>query len=109
MRDTTSMLDERGFLRRVASAGPDELMDLVLQAGADEQRVLRIYLGAGQFDQIRALSSRNRAERAGAPKLGNVVVLHGIMGGELTLFEANSEQSIWVNAMRLVQGRFDRL
>src|SRR5262249_45560849 len=43
-----------------------------------------------------------------APR-GNVVVLHGIMGAELSMFDGSGSSLIWVKALRLALGRFDRL
>lgn len=41
--------------------------------------------------------------------LGNVVVLHGIMGGELALFDSDGQDLVWVNLARLAEGQYNRL
>src|SRR5262245_17956062 len=100
------MLNEQAFLQKVAASTPEEIRDAVLHAGVDEERVLRIYLGSGQFDEIRRLGMA--ATLRAAPR-GNVVVLHGIMGAELSMFDGSGSSLIWVKALRLALGRFDRL
>src|SRR5260370_38697122 len=97
------MDNERAYLVRVAAAQPSEFCDLVLQAGVDEQRLLRIYLGDEQFEEIRALAAQTRGLRDATSKRGNVVVLHGIMGGELSLFNDDGQDVVCANAFYLVQ------
>ena len=98
------MDNERAFLARLSAASPETLLEAIRQAGAGERRVLRIALGEAQFDAIAAIGAGPR----GAP-MGNVVVLHGIMGGELTQFTPDDSELIWVNIWHLIEGRFTRL
>lgn len=79
---------ERAFLRQVAAQTPEELKETVLNADAQQERVLRIYLGAGQFDAILRMAAQ-QSVRGAAAKKGNVVVLHGLAGGELTLVNSD--------------------
>ena len=76
---------------------------MVLHADADEQRVLQIYLGQQQYDDIRAMGMQTRGLPAAKPR-GNVVVLHGIMGGELTQFDGNDKSHIWLSIFHLLDG-----
>ena len=102
------MVNERAFLQKISRSTPEDLIEAVSHPSIQEERLLRIYLGSGQFDVIHQMAAQTRG-LAEAP-LGNVVVLHGIMGGELTLFNNDGGQTlIWVQAMRLLQGQFDRL
>ncbi len=104
------MINERAFIAQFSSATPQEMIDMVLHADADEQRVLQIYLGQQQYDDIRAMGMQTRsAAAAPAAPRGNVVVLHGIMGGELSQFLAGAQSQIWLNIFRLMDGQFDRL
>lgn len=98
------MDNERAFLARLSAATPDKLLEAARQADSDERRILRIALGEAQFDSIAALGAGPR----GAP-MGNVVVLHGIMGGELTQFTSTESELIWVNIWHLLEGQFSRL
>jgi pimeloyl-ACP methyl ester carboxylesterase len=96
------MINERAFLAQLESANTEELSQILRRPTVDEERVLEIYFGADRLRRLRslALSTRRRA----LPK-GNVVVLHGIMGGELTVFPKNEDsQFIWLNFLRIVVG-----
>ena len=103
------MDNEDAYLARVSAAQPAEFCAMVLQSSADQQRLLRIYLGDRQFEDIHALAAQSRGLRDAPPKLGNVVVLHGIMGSELSLFNGEGQDLVWVNALHLAEGQFDRL
>lgn len=96
------MINERAFLAQLESANAEELAQILRRPNADEERVLEIYFGANRLRRLRslALSTRRRA----LPK-GNVVVLHGIMGGELTVFPKNEDdQYVWLNFLRIAIG-----
>jgi pimeloyl-ACP methyl ester carboxylesterase len=96
------MIDERAFLAQLESANTDELSQILRRPSADEERMLEIYFGAERLQRLRslALSARRRAVAK-----GNVVVLHGIMGGELTVFPTNqNSQFIWLNFPRVAIG-----
>ena len=104
------MINERALLAKFSSATPQEMIDMVLHADADEQRVLQIYLGQQQYDDIRAMGMQTRGlPAAPAQPRGNVVVLHGIMGGELTLFDEDDKTQIWLSILHLLEGDFDQL
>ncbi len=96
------MIDERAFLAQLESANTDELSQILRRPSADEERMLEIYFGAERLQRLRslALGARRRAVAK-----GNVVVLHGIMGGELTVFPTNqNSQFIWLNFPRVAIG-----
>src|SRR6266480_1838922 len=96
------MIDERAFLAQLESANTDELSQILRRPSADEERLLEIYFGAERLQRLRslALGARRRAVAK-----GNVVVLHGIMGGELTVFPTNqNRQFIWLNFPRVAIG-----
>jgi pimeloyl-ACP methyl ester carboxylesterase len=96
------MIDERAFLAQLESANTDELSQILRRPSADEERLLEIYFGTERLQRLRslALGARRRAVAK-----GNVVVLHGIMGGELTVFPTNqNSQFIWLNFPRVAIG-----
>lgn len=96
------MIDERAFLAQLESANTDELSQILRRPSADEERLLEIYFGAERLQRLRSLALG--ARRRAVPK-GNVVVLHGIMGGELTVFPKNeNSQFIWLNFPRVAIG-----
>jgi pimeloyl-ACP methyl ester carboxylesterase len=95
-------MNERTFLAQLESANTEELTQILRRPTADEERVLETYFGA---DRLRRLRSLALSTRARALRMGNVVVLHGIMGGELTVFPPNEDsQFIWLNFLRIVLG-----
>src|SRR5260370_29431050 len=98
------MQNEREFLRRVSGATPDALLDAITAADGDEERVLRIYLGDEQFAALKSLASA-MCGPAPAPR-GNVVVLPGIMGSELSLRDGNDLDLLWFILARLFLGKF---
>ncbi len=101
------MENPRAFFRRLAAGSPDDLAEAVLRATGDERRALETTLGAAQLNAIRKLAEGR--ERSSGQKLGNVVVLHGIMGGELTRIRNGDEDTIWVSLWRLFCGQFAEL
>ena len=101
------MENPRAFLRRLAAGTPDDLAEAVLRATGDERRALETRLGAAQLNAIRKLAEGR--DRSSGEKLGNVVVLHGIMGGELARIENGDEDTIWVSLWHLFCGEFAQL
>ncbi|MEP0546746.1 MAG: alpha/beta fold hydrolase [Rhodothermales bacterium] len=104
------MTSDQAYLAHVEAAQPDELRRLLSTATADEQRLLRVYLGDERYRRMRALALRQRATRSRSQRRGNVVVLHGIMGAELSRSQGHvpggggSIRQIWVKLMRLAFG-----
>ncbi len=104
------MTSEQEYLARVEAAQPDELRRLLATATPDEQRLLRVYLGDERYRRMRALALRQRATRGRTERRGNVVVLHGIMGAELSRSQGHvpggdgAIRQIWVKLMRLAFG-----
>ncbi|HKP03002.1 MAG TPA: CHAT domain-containing protein [Chthoniobacterales bacterium] len=97
--------EERAFIARLESANAEELILILSRPGPDEDRVLRLHLGAERYERLRrsALRSLTRSTRS-AEKKGNVVILHGIMGSELQRFEANRGRPVWLSLPRLIMG-----
>ena len=96
------MIDERAFLGQLESANTDELSQILRRPTADEERLLETYFGVERLQRLRSLALGARWR---AVTKGNVVVLHGIMGGELTVFPTNqNSQFIWLNFPRIAIG-----
>jgi len=94
-------MNERTFLAQLESANVDELSELLRRPSPDEERLLEVYFGSERLSRLRRLAL---AQRRGRPR-GNVIVLHGIMGGELTVSPQNQDdQYIWLNIPRLAIG-----
>jgi pimeloyl-ACP methyl ester carboxylesterase len=94
-------MNEQAFIDRVEAANTQELIQILTRPSADEDRVLRIHLGADRYERLRHLALRSG--RRGAKK-GNVVVLHGIMGGELTVMSSGKPDHIWMKFTKLIFG-----
>ena len=101
---------DRGFLKRLEAAQPDELASLIVRADAEQERLLREHFGHARYRRLHDLAVRRGVRGAGDP-MGNVVVLHGIMGGELTTYHNtnNDDDLVWINLVRLALGRIARL
>src|SRR5947209_5126728 len=95
-------MNEREFLVQIESANVDELSELLRRPSSEEERLLEIYFGAERLARLRQLALG--LQRRGTVR-GNVVVLHGIMGGELTVFPPEeSSQYIWLSIPRIAIG-----
>lgn len=96
------MMDDRAFLAQLESANAEELAQILRRPSADEERLLEVYFGAERLQRLRGLALR--AQKRAVPR-GHVVVLHGIMGGELTVYPVNQKsQFIWLHVMRVIRG-----
>lgn len=103
------MTTERALIARVEAAGPKELAEIVARPNPEEERVLRTHLGDARFERMRELVLQSSLTRAARATQGNVVVLHGIMGGELTYYETDADPDrIWLTIFRIIFGEFSR-
>ena len=88
------MIDERAFLAQLESANTDELAQILRRPSADEERVLEVYFGRERLEQLRGLALSTQRRSLRGPAKGNVVVLHGIMGGELVAHDERFQIAI---------------
>jgi pimeloyl-ACP methyl ester carboxylesterase len=101
-------MNERAFIARLESANTDELLLILSRPSPEEDRVLRVHLGAERYERLRHLALRS-ATRGVKQKKGNVVVLHGIMGGEMTVFERARSRPVWMSIPRIIFGAVEFL
>jgi hypothetical protein len=102
--------NERGFIARVESANADELASILARPSVQQERALRAYLGEQRYRRMHNLALNLPATRGTRQRQGRVIVIHGIMGGELTAVDrAGGKDQIWVRALRILSGRIDRL
>lgn len=103
--------DERKFIAQVTRANVDELARILSRPSPDEERVLRIHLGNDRYERMHQMALEQAAvSRALVPTKGNVVVLHGIMGGELSVKNSpTSSDLIWLSYWHLFRGWAERL
>jgi hypothetical protein len=109
--EESTLIDERAFLTRLESADVDTLAALVSRPDADQERLLRVYFGDERFKRLHESALRRGLTRAaGRGSQGVVVVLHGIMGSELsTVNPRGASESLWLQVLRLCMGGLERL
>jgi len=104
------MFNERAFIARVESADVNELAQIVLRPTRDEERALRVHLGDNRYERLHNLALKRSFVRGVRGAKGNVVVIHGIMGAELSTFDRKGAgDQIWAKVPRLISGWVDRL
>jgi len=102
--------EERALIARLEGAGPEELAEIIARPSARDEKVLRAHLGDETFERMHGLAIRTRIARAVPKSRGNIVVIHGIMGGELTSIDRSGDaDQIWLNLPRLLMGWLGRL
>ena len=101
------------LIRRFESAPLPELLEAVKRPTAAEAEAFVQWLGRERYEALRRRSLANAGEarrtRAVRGPKPNVVVLHGIMGAELTVRKGRDEDLVWVNLFRLGFGQISRL
>ena len=105
------MFNERAFIARVEAAGTDELARILAHPTTEEEKALRAHLGDQRYQRMHSMALKRSASRAvAAPSKGNIVVIHGIMGGELTVSNQGGPGDLtWVSVFRIIRGWLDRL
>ena len=104
------MNSERALIARVEAADPAEFAEILRKLSEEEGRVLRTYFGAERLQSMRTLALQADLRRGPAEKLGNVVVVPGIMASELVAVEPGGDRDLlWVSYPRLIAGQIDRL
>lgn len=102
-------MDEQAFIARIEKADADELAEILRRPSKEEDRVLRAYLGDERYKRMRDLTLRQSIRRAEARKPdGNVVVIHGIMGSELSAIATSGAiDHIWIKVLRIMAGALE--
>ena len=103
------MIDERAFISRVESADVEEFARILARPDIEEERALRAHFGDERYRRLHAAALRQSARRGLRSPKGNVVVIHGIMGGELTSHKGGDTDHIWAKVMALIGGKVTRL
>ncbi|MGI9078299.1 MAG: CHAT domain-containing protein [Gemmatimonadaceae bacterium] len=96
--------DEYAFIERLEAADTEKLSQLLLHPAAEEERVLRTYFGDLRYQRLHGLAVRRASTRGKRGAKGNVVVIHGIMGAELSAFDGERPNRIWMRVLRLLLG-----
>lgn len=103
------MMDERAFIRRVEDSDTDEFAQILARPNLEEERALRAHFGEERYKRLHARALRRSVRGAARASRGNVVVIHGIMGGELTAYRGGDSEHIWARVFSLIHGRVRRL
>ena len=104
------LLDEQAYVARVESASVDELAHILTRPTVHQERILRAHLGDERYQRMHALALKRNVRRGVSGSRGNVVVIPGIMGSELTAVDrAGVSQQIWLKARRIIFGGLARL
>jgi CHAT domain/Lecithin:cholesterol acyltransferase len=104
------MLDEQAYVARVESADVDELAHILTRPTVNEERTLRAYLGDERYQRMHALALKRNVRQGVSEPRGNVVVIPGIMGSELTAVDRSGiSEQIWLKARRIIFGGLGRL
>ncbi|MDQ3520055.1 MAG: CHAT domain-containing protein [Gemmatimonadota bacterium] len=99
-----SSFDEYAFIERVEAADAVQLSQLLLRPAPEEERVLRTYFGDLRYQRLHGLAVRRASTRGKRGEKGNVVIIHGIMGAELSAFDGERKNRIWMRVLRLLLG-----
>lgn len=102
------MIDERAFIQRVEDADVEEFAKILARPASDEERALRAHFGEERYRRLHARALRRGVRGVTKPR-GNVVIIHGIMGGELTAHAGGDRDHIWARVFALIRGRVRRL
>ncbi len=103
-------MNEREYLQQLSRLTPDEIAAEILHADERQTRILQIYFGTDQFAYLQNLAKQQLVRGAEpAQKRGNVVVLHGIMGSDLSEYGVDKPTLIWVQVLKLIAGNFSKL
>src|SRR4051812_635985 len=97
---------ERDFIRQFNKAKtPERLVELLFDPTPDQERALRTYLGSDRFCRMYVLAQTLGPIRGARPAKGNVVVLPGVMGSELTAADMAQHQTlVWMSLPRVYAG-----
>lgn len=107
------MFNERAFIAQVEAAGTEELANLLMRPTLEQEKALRAHLGDERYQRMHSMALKRSMAcgiaRGFAKPPGNVVVIHGIMGAELSVSSGGNGDLTWVNAFRIMRGWLDRL
>ncbi len=119
------MFDQRAFIERVERANTAEFARLLALPTYEQEAALRAHFGDDCYQRLHAAAlpiaapetQRRVSEGPSQPDgqtsrlEGNVVLLRGFMGSELSTIEKVGGQGsrIWLNLPRLALGQIDRL
>jgi pimeloyl-ACP methyl ester carboxylesterase len=99
-------MNEPELIQRVEAADAAEFRRILRDVTPEQARALKVHFGDERFERLRDLAKTG--ETRGASR-GNVIVLHGILGGELTILSGDRRDRIWISIRHLLLSGFLRL
>jgi hypothetical protein len=105
MADTSEPQTFSALRRALATDDMDAIRGALLSLDEEGQRALEERLGADAAQRLYRLSRRSRR----GARHGRVIVIHGIMGGQLDSVAGGDADRIWLNYFRLLRGRIEEL
>lgn len=108
------MFDERAFIKQFEAADAKEMARILARPTSEQATALRAYLGDARYERMHSTALQAIAARRGlsTPSKGKVVVIHGIMGAELSHYDSpnvRDPRMIWVHYWRILRGWAERL
>lgn len=108
------MFDERAFIKQFEAADAKEMARILARPTSEQATALRAYLADARYERMHSTALQAIAARRGlsTPPRGKVVVIHGIMGAELSHFDSPNVRDpsmIWVHYWRILRGWAERL
>jgi len=104
------VFDEAGFIARLEAANADEFAEMLRAPTRDQEKALRTYFGEERYQRLHSKAIRAGMRGTLAEPEGNVVVLPGIMGSELSsVSRSGAVSQIWVKVMQIMDGALSHL
>ncbi len=106
------MNDQAAFLARVEAANLSEFAKILRTANPSEEQALIVAFGEGRLRRLQELARANRVRREASPGVprGNVIVIPGLMGSELTTVDPRGNRDrVWLSYWQVLRGRLERL
>jgi pimeloyl-ACP methyl ester carboxylesterase len=105
-----SAAEERAVVEAFEGADADGFLRLLSRPNRREEAALVSYLGEDRYRRMHERALRRNLARTRQKPLGNVVVLHGILGAELIAAHAREPgDAVWLRPLRLLTGAIRRL
>jgi pimeloyl-ACP methyl ester carboxylesterase len=80
------------------------------RGGPSWEKAFREYFGDEEYGYLQKLAAHARTARSRGAVTGNVVLLPGIMGSNLTTVDRHGDEDlVWINLFRLAGGQIERL
>jgi pimeloyl-ACP methyl ester carboxylesterase len=77
---------------------------------AVSDQALRDHFGPEKLERLQRLADRVRSARRKRERLrGNIIVIPGIMGSELTVTEDDDDDIVWISFLKLIRGGIKKL